>query len=361
MEAKLSNSQMLARELASCSPHKKKYLLLLSFLICSLLFCSLLVYQQPRLHCAVQVVGENSKSDLEESGPARPFAAEHDLCASPSAAITAFREANSEGSDKGTPGHSYELMYGPFLAPLLDKPVSILEIGVDDGKSLKLWQRLFPKHTVIVGIGYGQGSEVKQDFKRQVAEKHFLYTGSQADAKFLDRVKTDLGGIQFDLIIDDGSHVPWHQIFTLENFFQDSLKDGGMYIIEDIETSYWDAPGSSLYGYEMKDAGAGKHGNVVEKLKGVADTINRGMLLDPDFHILGNKVDTLVSHIMFSLNIIVMWKKDLKQWESANIQEKHIDNYQFTSSELFDLRREEYKKWKAGISWEIAGMNRVGE
>ena len=130
-----------------------------------------------------------------------------------------------------------------------------------------------------------------------------------------------------------------------------------MYIIEDIETSYWDAPGSSLYGYEMKDAGAGKHGNVVEKLKGVADTINRGMLLDPDFHILGNKVDTLVSHIMFSLNTIVMWKKDSKQWESANIQEKHIDNYQFTSSELFDLRREEYKKWKAGISWEIAGMN----
>ena len=133
-----------------------------------------------------------------------------------------------------------------------------------------------------------------------------------------------------------------------------------MYIIEDIETSYWDSPRSSLYGYEMKEAGAGKHGNVVEKLKGVADTINRGMLLDPEFHILGNKVDMLVSHLMFSQNVVVMWKKD-KHWESANIQEKHIDSYQFTSPDIFDLTRRDYKIWKAQTSWEIAGMNREGE
>jgi hypothetical protein len=35
--------------------------------------------------------------------------------------------------------HSYELMYGPFLAPLLQRPVHVLEIGVFDGRSLKLW------------------------------------------------------------------------------------------------------------------------------------------------------------------------------------------------------------------------------
>ena len=37
-------------------------------------------------------------------------------------------------------------------------------------------------------------------------------------------------------------------------------------------------------------------------LKGVADTLNRGMLLDPGYHVLGNKVDQLMSHIMFSQN-----------------------------------------------------------
>ena len=49
----------------------------------------------------------------------------------------------------------------------------------------------------------------------------------------------DVGGQKFDVIIDDGSHIPWHQIFTLETIFDTFLKDGGVYIIEDIETSYW--------------------------------------------------------------------------------------------------------------------------
>ncbi len=281
-----------------------------------------------------------------------------DTCVTPSAAVQAFRKANLEGSDKGTPGHSYDLLYGPFLAPLLHKPVAILEIGVEGGKSLKLWERLFPEHVIIVGIGFGAGSEVKQQFKRKYTEKHFLYTGSQADNEFLARVKADLDGLKFDLIIDDGSHVPWHQVYTLEKLFEDSLKDGGMYIVEDIETSYWDKPGAGLYGYTLEDAGAGKHGNFVEKMKCVADTLNRGTFLDPDFHVLGNKVDMLVSHILFSQNIVILWKKDAAEWAAADIQAKHIDSYQFGGENFLDHSRTEYKKWKAEVTWEIAGMQR---
>jgi len=40
-----------------------------------------------------------------------------------------------------------------------------------------------------------------------------------------------------------------------------------MYVIEDIETSYWDQPGASLYGYMMHNAGIGRRGNAVERLK----------------------------------------------------------------------------------------------
>ena len=43
--------------------------------------------------------------------------------------------------------------------------------------------------------------------------------------------------------------------------------DSGMYVIEDIETSYWDQPGASLYGYTMHNAGIGQRGNAVERLK----------------------------------------------------------------------------------------------
>ena len=52
----------------------------------------------------------------------------------PEDAIAAFNRANLEGSDKGTPGHNYDIMYGPFLAPFLDKPVQVLEIGVENGR-----------------------------------------------------------------------------------------------------------------------------------------------------------------------------------------------------------------------------------
>ena len=53
---------------------------------------------------------------------------------------------------------------------------------------------------------------------------------------------------KFDVIIDDGSHVPEHQLLTLKILWN-SLKESGVYIIEDIETSYWGR--SSIYGYKF--------------------------------------------------------------------------------------------------------------
>lgn len=267
--------------------------------------------------------------------------------------MAAFRAANLEGSDKGTPGHSYEIMYGLFLSPFLHKKVNVLEIGVEDGRSLKLWQRLFPNYNTIVGIGYGAGSEVKDQFKRNISERHMVYTGSQADSAFLSRVKADLEGMKFDIIIDDGSHVPWHQIFTLEHLFEDSLKDGGMYIIEDIETSYWDSPSASVYGYPIVNAGIGKRGSAVEKLKGIVDTLNRAMLLDPEYHVLKGGVDKFISHILFSQNVVVMWKKDSQVWAEAEIDKKISD---YPLKEFMDPARTDYKKWKSENTWLVTGM-----
>ena len=96
-----------------------------------------------------------------------------------------------------------------------------------------------------------------------------------------------LGDAPFDIIIDDGSHVPWHQIFTLESIFHTWLKPGGLYIIEDLETSYWDAPRARIYGYDILDAGIGKRGSAVEKLKWMVDVLSRKVRrcrLDPYRH-----------------------------------------------------------------------------
>ena len=82
-------------------------------------------------------------------------------------------------------------MYGPLLAPYLNKPVRILEIGVAGGSSLSLWQRLFPFHEMIVGIGYDVNLNSDLEFKRVISEKIMIYSGSQVDMSFLEKFKAD--------------------------------------------------------------------------------------------------------------------------------------------------------------------------
>ena len=68
-------------------------------------------------------------------------------------------------------------------------------------------------------MGYGIGNAVAEGFKKVVSEKKVLYTGDQSDAEFLRKMKMDLGdgsdGFQFDVVVDDGSHVPWWGLYKL--------------------------------------------------------------------------------------------------------------------------------------------------
>lgn len=207
-------------------------------------------------------------------------------------------------------------------SPLTFQRTCLLEIGVFDGASLTLWGNLFPNHEMIVGLGYGVGDAVAQGFKREITSKLSLYTGDQSDKRFLEQMKADLGHKQFDVIVDDGSHVPWHQLFTFEIMFESWLKPGGMYIIEDVETSYWDGRNPKIYGYDIINTGLGKKGSAVEKFKWIIDVLNRKFIdTDPAFSIFKSKVDHLVSHIAFSENCIILWKRSTPgledEWERA--------------------------------------------
>jgi hypothetical protein len=68
---------------------------------------------------------------------------------------------------------------------------------------------------------------------------------------------------KFDIIIDDGSHMMDHQIVTLNRLFR-HLNDGGIYVIEDVCTSYWPA-----YGGGFK-----KETSCIEYVKNLVDLIN---------------------------------------------------------------------------------------
>jgi hypothetical protein len=79
------------------------------------------------------------------------------------------------------------------------------------------------------------------------------------------------------LIVDDGSHHPDHQLLSFSMLFQQLLQPGGLYILEDVETSYWRR--GSLYNYEYR-YGLGNRHSAVEACKLLADFVNR-RFLDP--------------------------------------------------------------------------------
>lgn len=122
----------------------------------------------------------------------------------------------------------YEAAFGPR-----DRLLRILEIGVNLGGSLELWRKYFTHpNSVIVGIDYNKKCTVVENHPEHV----HVRIGKQQDRDFLQSVVDDLG--PFDIIIDDGSHIP---AFTLKSFqflFTHGLTDHGIYAVEDLHSCY---------------------------------------------------------------------------------------------------------------------------
>jgi len=130
--------------------------------------------------------------------------------------------------------HSYTPIYEQWFASLRYKPVRLLEIGVGGykrplvgGDSLRMWKRYFEKG-IITGIDLYDKSALSE-------HRINIVKGDQCDATFLQEVTSVHG--PFDIIIDDGSHIQSHIIASFEALFP-LMPAGGIYVIEDTQTSY---------------------------------------------------------------------------------------------------------------------------
>jgi hypothetical protein len=137
--------------------------------------------------------------------------------------------------------HSYLRHYQTHFHDLRSKRINVLEIGVGGygntvigGNSLRMWKAYF-RQANIFGIDIYD--------KRPLEEKRIkIFQGSQVDEAFLKDVIDQIGGV--DVIIDDGSHINADVIRTFEILFP-LLRRGGIYAIEDTQTSYWPGFGGS--------------------------------------------------------------------------------------------------------------------
>ncbi len=122
--------------------------------------------------------------------------------------------------------------YAPVLAPWVGQKIALLELGILKGGSLQLWNDYFPSSR-IVGIDLNIPPEFKP------AENIRMYKGSQADTKLLSDVAKENAPDGFDIIIDDASHIGDLTKISFWHLFDNCLKPGGLYVIEDWGTGYW--------------------------------------------------------------------------------------------------------------------------
>ncbi|WP_141012705.1 class I SAM-dependent methyltransferase [Nocardioides sambongensis] len=167
----------------------------------------------------------------------------------PSERLSLTDIANLEGTDKGTigpseewPAHNYTDVYGAYLAPWRDRSITILEIGLgvpgdaweaqiahgrneQGGGSLRAWYGYFP-HARIYGVDINPATHLDND-------RISTHVVDQGDPAAIAAFLASIGEVEFDLVVDDGSHRPDHQQITLGCLLP-RVRAGGLYLIEDL-------------------------------------------------------------------------------------------------------------------------------
>lgn len=186
--------------------------------------------------------------------------------------------------------HYFDI-YDQWFKRFKNKPIVVLEIGVFQGGSLKMWRDYFGKEAQIFAI------DINPKCKQFETENTKIFIGSQEDRNFLQYVKNQIPKI--DILIDDGGHTMNQQIITFEEMYG-HLNYDGLYLCEDLHTSYWE-----IYG-----GGYRKEGSFIEYSKSLIDSLNA-------WHIKNEKLQvTYFTRSIYSLHyydsILLIEKKQIK-------------------------------------------------
>lgn len=201
------------------------------------------------------------------------------------------------GSDKAI-GHSYVQHYQRYFKSLKQDKLNILEIGVGGkdkpdvgGASLRMWKAYFP-NSMIYGIDIFDKQQLQE-------ERIKIFQGSQDDASFLEKVAANIG--QIDIIIDDGSHINKHVIKTFQTLFPLLKSNGGIYVVEDTQTSYWPE-----YGGNSDDLNSSQ--TSMSMLKNLVDGINYHEFTKPEYS--PSYFDKTIVSMHFYHNMVFIFKGD---------------------------------------------------
>lgn len=137
--------------------------------------------------------------------------------------------------------HFYTPHYQSHFKKFRKGNINLLEIGVGGykkanrgGASLRMWKDYFRKANIFAIDIYDKSALEEKRVK--------IFQGNQTDIEFLTKLIDEIG--HPNIIIDDGSHMNEDIIKTF-NFLFPRLKEGGVYVVEDLQCSYWPWYGGS--------------------------------------------------------------------------------------------------------------------
>ncbi len=200
-------------------------------------------------------------------------------------------------TDKCIEHHGFTPIYQKHFQPLRKNKLKMLEIGIGGGKdplmggaSLRMWKNYF-RSGLINGIDTSDKSPHNE---------HRIHTfqGDQSETEFLEKVEAEVG--PFDIIIDDGSHQNNHILKSFEVLFP-LLKDDGIYVIEDTQTSYWEAYHGTSKDLNTKNTSMGF-------VKSLCDNVNHEYIQRGDNYKPGY-TDLHIKSVHFYNNILFIYKK----------------------------------------------------
>ena len=125
----------------------------------------------------------------------------------------------------------YFPIYERHFKDFVYRPVTFMEIGCGRGGSLQMWKRYFGPHARIIGV------DVNPDCKTFEEDQVEVHIGRQQDVQFLQSVIHEVGIP--DIVLDDGSHV-MSDITSTFQFLYPRMAKNGIYMVEDLHTSYWE-------------------------------------------------------------------------------------------------------------------------
>lgn len=186
-------------------------------------------------------------------------------------------------TDKGPQGHNYTPYYSMFFEKEKYASLKILEIGIDEGSSLRAWKDYF-RNSEIHGIDIRGNYEYLND---EGIITHIVDHSNKGDLIVFGEQYPEY----FDIIIEDGSHMSEDSILTFETLFP-YLKSGGYFCVEDLLCDY--------------DSRWNKGRSSIEYFKGSISNVNMNGNI-PNSHICANKQEAVKKYPGSYLDLNIEW------------------------------------------------------